>query len=49
MSKDNFEEMNKLVFAYNSYQAAPVQVVAKSMLNDVLAMTGTGFYNTNLH
>ena len=49
MSKDNFEEMNKLVFTYNSYQAAPMQVVAKNMLNDVLAMTGTGFYNTNLH
>ena len=42
MSKDNFEEMNRLINAYNSYQAAPIQVVGKSMVNDVLTLTGTG-------
>jgi hypothetical protein len=44
LSKDNFEELNKLVASYNSYQAAPLQVGAKNMLMDVLTLTGTGFY-----
>lgn len=46
LSRDNFEELNKLVTAYNSYQAAPIQVGAKNMLNDILTLTGTGFYNS---
>lgn len=46
LSKDNIEELNRLVTAYNSYQAAPLQVGAKSMLDDVLTLTGTGFYYT---
>ena len=46
MSRDNFDELNRLVASYNSYQAAPLQVGAKNMLNDVLTLTGTGFYNT---
>jgi hypothetical protein len=44
LSRDNFEEMNKLVYAYNSYQARPTQVIAKSMIDDVLTLTGTGIY-----
>ena len=46
MSRDNFDELNRLVASYNSYQAAPLQVGAKNMMNDVLTLTGTGFYNT---
>lgn len=46
LSKDHIDELNKLVFAYNSYQGAPTQVIGKTMLNDVLTLTGTGFYNT---
>lgn len=46
LSKDHMDELNKLVFAYNYYQGAPAQVIGKSMLNDVLTLTGTGFYNT---
>ena len=42
ISKDNFEEMNRLVNFYNSYQAAPVQVVGKNMVGDALTLTGTG-------
>ena len=42
MSRDNFDELNRLVTAYNSYQAAPIQVVGKTMVNDVLTLTGTG-------
>ena len=42
MSRDNFDELNRLVAAYNSYQAAPIQVVGKTMVNDVLTLTGTG-------
>jgi hypothetical protein len=39
------EEVNKLVYAYNYYQARPTQVVNKSMFNDVMGLvaTGTGF------
>jgi len=44
LSRDAFEEMNKLIFAYNYYQARPTQVIGKSMIDDVLLMTGTGFY-----
>jgi len=44
ISRDNFEEMNRLVTSYNSYQAAPVQVVGKSAVNDVLTLTGTGTF-----
>lgn len=40
MSRDNFEELNRLVNSYNSYQAAPVQVVGKNMMNDVFGLTG---------
>lgn len=46
LSKDNFEELNKLVTAYNSYQAAPLQAGAKTMLMDVLTLTGITYYNT---
>lgn len=46
LSKDHLDELNKLVFAYNSYQSGPAQVIGKSMLNDVLFLSGTGFYNT---
>lgn len=42
LSKDHLEEMNKLVYAYNFYKAAPTQVVAKTMVSDVLTLTGTG-------
>lgn len=42
LSKDHIEELNKLVFAYNSYQGAPTQVIAKNMVSDVLALTATG-------
>lgn len=45
LSKDHIDEMNKLVYAYNYYKAAPVQVSNKSMVNDVFLLTGTGFYN----
>jgi hypothetical protein len=39
------EEVNKLVYAYNSYQARPTQVVNKNMFNDIMGLvaTGTGF------
>lgn len=49
LSKDHIEELNKLVYAYNYYQARPVQAVAKSMLNDVLMMTGTGLYSVRVY
>jgi hypothetical protein len=49
LSKDHVEELNKLVYAYNYYQARPVQAIAKSMLNDVLLMTGTGIYSARLY
>ena len=42
LSKDHLEEMNKLVYAHNFYKAAPTQVVGKTMVNDVLTLTGTG-------
>ncbi len=42
LSKDHFEELNKLVYAHNFYKAAPAQVVAKTMVSDVLTLTGTG-------
>jgi hypothetical protein len=44
LSKDHIEELNKLVYAYNMYQAKPVQTVAKSGLTDILFLTGTGHY-----
>ncbi len=44
LSKDHIEELNKLVYAYNMYQAKPVQTVAKSGLTDILFLTGTGYY-----
>lgn len=45
LSKSHMEEVNKLVYAYNSYQARPTQVVNKNMFNDVMGLvaTGTGF------
>jgi hypothetical protein len=45
LSKSHMEEVNKLVYAYNYYQARPTQVVNKSMFNDVMGLvaTGTGF------
>jgi hypothetical protein len=46
LSKDHLEELNKLVYAYNSYQSPPAQVIGKSMMNDVLFLSGTGFLNT---
>jgi len=49
LSKDHVEELNKLVYAYNYFQAKPVQAVAKSMLNDVLLLTGTGIYSTRVY
>ena len=45
LSKDHLEELNKLVYAYNSYQSSPTQVIGKTMMNDVLFFTGTGLYN----
>ena len=44
LSKDHIEELNKLVYAYNMYQAKPVQTVAKNNLTDILFLTGTGYY-----
>lgn len=49
LSKDHVEELNKLVYAYNYFQAKPVQAVAKSMLNDVLLLTGTGIYSARVY
>jgi hypothetical protein len=48
LSKDHLDELNKLVYAYNSYQARPVQANSKSMLRDVLTLTGTGFTTANV-
>jgi hypothetical protein len=42
LSKDHLEELNKLVYAYNYYQAAPIQTIAKNMVYEVLTLTGTG-------
>lgn len=42
LSKDHMEELNKLVFAYNSYQGQPTQVYARNMVSDVLNVLATG-------
>lgn len=42
LSKDHFEEMNRLVFAYNSYQAQPSQVYGISAVSKVLGVAATG-------
>lgn len=42
LSKDHMEELNKLVFAYNSYQGQPTQVYARNMVSDVLNILATG-------
>lgn len=42
MSKDHFNELGKLVHAYNSYQASPSQVVAENMVGEVLNGLSTG-------
>lgn len=42
LSKDHIEELNKLVFAYNSYQGQPTQVYARNMVSDVLNILATG-------
>ena len=44
LSRDSFDEMSKLVTAYNFYQARPSQVISKSMIDDALTLTGTGIY-----
>lgn len=43
LSKDHMEELNKLVYAYNFYQAQPSQVYATNMVSDALSITGTGY------
>ena len=45
LSKDHIDELNKLVFAYNSYQAKPQQVIAKNMVGVVLNTLATGAIN----
>lgn len=47
LSKQHMEELNAQVYAYNLYQARPMQAVSKTMLNDVLMLTGTGFGYVN--
>ena len=47
LSKQHIEELNAQVYAYNMYQARPMQAVSKSMINDVLLLTGTGFGYVN--
>ena len=42
LSKDHIEELNRLVFAYNSYQGQPVQVYARNMVSDALNISATG-------
>lgn len=46
LSKDHLNELNKLVVAYNSYQAKPQQVIAKNSVGAVLYTLSTGVITT---